>query len=184
MLRFFFNLGRSLYKVDAPCIFTDVRERYNVLKNSPEKCEIYVLALEDDKLLEDTSLLPPGSKIVKVKADGRLVDDVKTDPGSVFVLNGGPTATQSAMLVHLSRGCTLGEVVNVQRDGTTQMIASREGSSHSEMFYALAEDLLDAVNHNGDQGDWGYVRIVLKNFCPAFGVDIEEILAELAAERS
>jgi len=114
-MRLFVNLGRSLIKGDGSGILAEAREHFR------EHTDVYVLVMEDDRLLQEVDL-PNGVKILDVSKEGVPSGDVPpVENEDVFVLNGGITPQQAAMFLHLTTGGTVGRLINLQRDGLVEM---------------------------------------------------------------
>ena len=109
-MKLFVNLGRNTCRDDGTGILAEAKEMFG------EDRKVYVLALEGDRLLNEIKL-PDGVDVIEVRLDGSPVHQPPIHENDVFVLNGGTTSQQACMLVHLSEGCEVGLVVNMQREG-------------------------------------------------------------------
>lgn len=115
-MQLFVNLGRNTYRNDGTGILSEAKELFGADR------KVYVLALEGDRLLNEV-MLPEGVEIIKVRPDGSPVHQPPIREDDVFVLNGGTTPQQACMMVHLSEGCKVGRVVNMQREGCVTLAA-------------------------------------------------------------
>lgn len=147
MKKLFVNLGNSLIPSDRPGILAEAQEKFG----SDRK--VVVIAFEGDRLLKEIKL-PEEFILLLVKEDGSPTQEVKVGPDDVFILNGGMTPQQTAMTVHLSQGCTLGQVVNMQRERCVVMVSSRKIMANQVAFNELMETL-DYVARNSGGGDAG-----------------------------
>lgn len=114
MSQLFVNLGRSLIRGGGEGILPEAQAMFG------EDRKVFVLALEGDRLLDEVGV-PEGAELILVRPDGAPIQPVIIEPDAVFVLNGGITPNAACMLVHLSDGCKIGRVVNMQRDGCMEM---------------------------------------------------------------
>lgn len=124
-MRMFVNLGNSLCPSDRPGILAEAQEKFPGRK-------LFILSLEGDRLLKEFRL-PREAEMITVRKDGKPVNPPVVGEDDVFILNGGMSPQQAAMLVHMSEGCTVGRVVNMQRDTITTMAASCMPPRHSDV---------------------------------------------------
>lgn len=113
-MKLFVNLGNSLVPSDRPGILAEAQAKFGFDR------QVIILVLENDRLLRELKL-PEAATVVVIRPDGSPVVPPVVGEDDVFILNGGMSPQQAAMLVHLSRGCTIGRVVNMQRDGMAVM---------------------------------------------------------------
>ena len=119
-MKLFVNLGLSLINDDGSGILAEAREHFR------EHTDVYVLAMEDDRLLQEVDL-PSGVSILDVSKEGVPSGNLPpVENEDVFVLNGGITPQQAAMFLHLTSGGTVGRLVNLQRDEIVEIQKRKE----------------------------------------------------------
>ncbi len=127
MKKLFVNLGSNTLRSDGSGILSEAVEKFGGDR------QVIILALENDRLLKEVQL-PSGVEVVEVKGDGSPMTNVVVTDEDVLVLNGGMSPQQACMLVHLSNGCMVGTVVNMQRDDCVRISPRGSGPKISIGF--------------------------------------------------